>query len=51
MASEAEREGFSHLKFLHRLIAEQATQRRERSIAYPIREARFREPKTLATFD
>lgn len=51
VVAEAEREGFSHLKFLHRLIAEQAAQRRERSIAYRIREARFKEPKTLATFD
>ncbi len=51
VVAEAEREGFSHLKFLQRLIAEQAAQRRERSIAYRIREARFRESKTLATFD
>src|SRR5436305_3804237 len=49
--TEAEREGFSHLTFLHRLIAEQASQRRERSIAYRVREARFKEAKTLATFD
>ena len=39
----AERDGLSHLEFLHRLIAEQADQRRERSIARRIREARFRE--------
>ena len=31
--------------------AEQADQRRERSIAHRIREARFRDPHTLATFD
>lgn len=49
--AEAEREGCSHLVFLSRLIAEQAAQRRERGIAYRIREARFKEPKTLATFD
>lgn len=49
--AEAEREGLSHLAFLRRLIAEQATQRRERTIAYRIREARFKESKTLATFD
>jgi len=49
--AEAEREGISHLSFLHRLIAEQASRRRERSIAYRVREARFKEPKTLATFD
>ncbi len=49
--ARAEREGLSHLAFLHLMIAEQAAQRRERSIAHRIREARFREPKTLATFD
>jgi len=49
--ARAEREGLSHLEFLHLLIAEQAAQRRERSIARRIREACFREPKTLATFD
>jgi DNA replication protein DnaC len=47
----AEREGLSHLEFLHLVIAEEAAQRRERSIAHRIREARFRESKTLATFD
>lgn len=51
MLAEAEREGASPLTFLHRLIAEQASQRRDRSIAYRVREARFKEPKTLATFD
>jgi DNA replication protein DnaC len=49
--AEVEREGVSHLSFLHRLIAEQASQRRERSVAYRVKEARFKEPKTLATFD
>lgn len=49
--ARAEREGLSHLEFLHQLIAEQAGQRRERSIARRIREACFREEKTLATFD
>jgi DNA replication protein DnaC len=49
--AQAEREGVSHLTFLHRLIGEQANQRRERGIAYRVREARFKEPKTLATFD
>ena len=33
------------------MLAEQASQRRERSIAHRIREARFRDSKTLATFD
>jgi DNA replication protein DnaC len=49
--ARAQREGQSHLAFLHALVAEQATARRERSVAHRIREARFREPKTLATFD
>ena len=49
--ARAEREGLSHLEFLHLVIAEQAAARRERSIAHRIREARFREGKTLATFD
>jgi IstB-like ATP binding protein len=46
--ARAEREGLSHQQFLHRLIAEQADQRRERSIAARIREARFAERKPLA---
>ena len=49
--ARAEREGLSHLEFLHLLIAEQAAARRERAIAHRVREARFREGKTLATFD
>lgn len=49
--SRALREGLSPLQFLHDLIAEQAQLRRERSIAHRVREARFREPQTLATFD
>jgi DNA replication protein DnaC len=49
--AQAEREGLSPLEFLHLLIAEQAAARRERSIAHRIQEARFREGKTLATFD
>ena len=49
--ARAEREGVSHQQFLHRLIAEQADQRRERSIAARIREARFAERKPLAEFD
>ena len=47
----AERDGLSHQQFLHLLIAEQANQRRERSIAHRIREARFRERKPLSDFD
>jgi DNA replication protein DnaC len=47
----AEREGWSPLLLLHQVMAEQANQRRERSIAKRIRDACFREGKTLATFD
>ncbi len=47
----AEREGLTHLEVVHRLVAEQASLRRERSIANRIRAARFKELKTLATFD
>jgi DNA replication protein DnaC len=47
----AQREGLSHQEFLHRLIGEQAAQRRERSIAHRLREARFRESQSLAAFD
>src|SRR5829696_1265393 len=47
----AEQERLSHLDFLRLLISEQADQRRERSIAHRIQAARFREAKTLATFD
>lgn len=49
--SRAEREGLSQLEFLHLVIGGQAALRRERSIARRIREACFREPKTLAAFD
>jgi DNA replication protein DnaC len=49
--ARAEREGLSHLKFLQQLIGELAGERRERSIAYRVREAKFAELKTLATFD
>jgi len=49
--SRAERESLSHLQFVHFLISEQAGQRRERGIAHSIREARFRDPHTLAGFD
>ena len=49
--ARAEREGLSHLEFLHLVIAEQAAGRRERAIAHRVREAHFREGKTLATFD
>lgn len=49
--SQATHDGLSHLEFVHRLLSEQAAQRRERAIAHRIREARFREPHSLANFD
>lgn len=49
--ARALREGLSHQQFLHLLIAEQAQQRRERSIAHRIREAHFAERKPLGEFD
>ena len=51
VVARAEREGLSHLDFLRALIGEQADRRRERGIAHRIREARFRDGKTLADFD
>lgn len=49
--ARADKEGLSHVQFLQALIGEQANLRRERGIARRIREARFRENKTLADFD
>src|SRR5205823_2772041 len=49
--ARAEREGLSQLEFLQLLLAEAAQQRRDRSLAHRLREARFRDGKTLATFD
>src|SRR5438132_10738398 len=49
--ARAAQDGCSHLEFLHRLVTDQAGQRRERSTARRIREARFAELKTLANFD
>lgn len=49
--AEAEKAGWSHLDFLHRLLADQAGQRRARSIARRIKEANFRDLKPLSTFD
>lgn len=49
--ARAAREGLSHQQFLHLLLTEQADQRRERSIARRIREARFRDLKPLSEFD
>jgi DNA replication protein DnaC len=49
--AQAAQDGCSHLEFLQRLITDQAGLRRERSTARRIREARFAELKTLASFD
>jgi DNA replication protein DnaC len=49
--AEAEKAGWSHLDFLHRLLADQAGQRRARSIARRIKDARFRDLKPLSAFD
>jgi DNA replication protein DnaC len=47
----ADKETLSHLHFLDLLLGQQAAARRERSIEYRIREARFAERQTLETFD
>jgi DNA replication protein DnaC len=49
--SRAEREGLSHLEFVHGLVSDQASSRRERSLARRIDEAKFRDPGTLENFD
>src|SRR5438093_3525048 len=51
MLERADKETLSHLMFLDLLLGQQAAARRERSVEYRIREARFEEPKTLETFD
>ena len=43
--------GLSHVDFLHRLLADQAGLRRERSLQRRIKEACFRDLKPLAEFD
>lgn len=43
--------GLGHLDFLHRLLADQAGLRRQRSIERRIKEARFRDLKPLSAFD
>ena len=48
---QAEQEGLSHLHCLRLLIGTQAAERRERGIAHRIKAARFRDVRTLATFD
>jgi DNA replication protein DnaC len=48
---QAQDAGWSHLEFLHRLLADQAGRRRQRRIERLIKDARFREALPLSTFD
>jgi DNA replication protein DnaC len=48
---QAQDAGWSHLEFLHRLLADQAGLRRQRRIERLIKEAHFREALPLSTFD
>jgi DNA replication protein DnaC len=47
----AEREGLSHLEFLHRLLAEPAAARRQRALNRRLSKAKFRELTSLEGFD
>jgi DNA replication protein DnaC len=49
--AQAEKTGWSHLDFLHHLLADQAGQRRARSLARRIQDAHFRELKPLSEFE
>jgi len=51
LLTRAEKESFSHLSFLDRLLGAEAGARRERAVARRIREASFAEAKTLEGFD
>jgi DNA replication protein DnaC len=51
LLTRAEKESFSHLLFLDRLLGSEADARRERAVARRIREARFADNKTLESFD
>jgi DNA replication protein DnaC len=51
LLTRAEKESFSHLSFLDRLLGAQADARRERAVVRRIREASFAENKTLEGFD
>jgi DNA replication protein DnaC len=48
---QAQDAGWSHLDFLHRLLADQAGLRRQRRIERLIKEAHFREALPLSSFD
>ena len=49
--AHAEQDGLSHLSFLELVLGEPALRARQRAVGRRIREARFREDKTLAEFD
>jgi DNA replication protein DnaC len=51
LLTKAEKESFTHLSFLDRLLGAQADARRERAVERRIREASFAENKTLEGFD
>jgi DNA replication protein DnaC len=51
LLTRAEKEGYSHLSFLDRLLGSEAAARRERAVARRLREAGFAESKTLEGFD
>ncbi|MGZ5195829.1 MAG: IS21-like element helper ATPase IstB [Ramlibacter sp.] len=49
--AEADRAGWSHLDFLHRLLTDQAGLRRQRRIERRIQDAHFRDLQPLSEFD
>jgi DNA replication protein DnaC len=51
LLAAADQERLSHLEFLHRVLRVPANRRRERSVQRRLREAHFRDPGTLETFD
>jgi DNA replication protein DnaC len=51
LLGQAEREGWPPVEFARRLLGEAANRRRERSLEHRLREAHFRDPHTLETFD
>lgn len=51
LLTRAEKENLSYLSFLDRLLGAEAGARRERAVSRRIREAHFREDKTLEGFD
>src|SRR5260370_26892053 len=51
LLARAEKETFSHLSFLDRLLGAEASARRERAVARRIPEARFAQNKTMEGFD